>query len=86
MDVKCHVVYLLFGMHCRLQRSSIEVFSLHPGIIATGLSRHMGLLKYAINYGLYFFSKSTQQVWHEGLVDHSMLARHTHNTYHTIDI
>jgi len=24
----------------------------------------MGLLKYTINYGLYFFSKSTEQVWY----------------------
>ncbi len=47
---------------CRLQGSNIEVFCLHPGIIASGLSRHMGLLKYAINYGLYFFSKSAEQV------------------------
>ena len=85
MDIKCHVIYLSFGMHCRLQGSNIEVFSLHPGIIATGLSRHMGLLKYAIDYGLYFFSKSTEQVRHEGLVDHSMLARHTH-TIHTIPL
>jgi hypothetical protein len=49
---------------CRLQGSNIEVFCLHPGIIASGLSRHMGLLKYAINYGLYFFSKSAEQVRH----------------------
>lgn len=45
----------------RLQGSNIEVFCLHPGIIASGLSRHMGLLKYAIDYGLYFFSKSAEQ-------------------------
>ena len=47
-----------------LQGSNIEVFCLHPGIIAGGLSWHMGPLKYAIIYGLYFLSKSAEQVWH----------------------
>ena len=59
-----NVVVTIIIHSCRLQGSNIEVFCLHPGIIASGLSRHMGLLKYTINYGLYFFSKSTEQVWY----------------------
>ena len=58
------IIVIIIIHSCRLQGSNIEVFCLHPGIIASGLSRHMGLLKYTINYGLYFFSKSTEQVWY----------------------
>ena len=36
----------------------------------------MGLLKYAINYGLYFFSKSAEQVWHGPV---ALLMSYTHH-------
>lgn len=45
----------------RLQGSNIEVFSLHPGVIATGLSRHMGIVHYIKCYVMSFCLKSTEQ-------------------------
>lgn len=56
--------YASLHMWCfyRLQGSNIEVFSLHPGVIATGLSRHMGIVHYIKCYVMSFCLKSTEQV------------------------
>lgn len=55
--------YILFSKELanRLQGSNIEVFSLHPGVIATGLSRHMGIVHYIKCYVMSFCLKSTEQ-------------------------
>ena len=51
------------GCCCRLQGSSVEVFSVHPGMIDSGLSRHMAWpVRFAISYLSYFFLKSAEQV------------------------
>ncbi|KAL3151249.1 hypothetical protein ABBQ38_013088 [Trebouxia sp. C0009 RCD-2024] len=45
----------------RTEGTNIEAFSLHPGTIATNLSRHVGLVGSVANLGLSWFSKSTEQ-------------------------
>ena len=47
---------------CRTDGTNIEAFSLHPGSIATNLSRHMGIFGSVMNLGLSWFSKTMQQV------------------------
>ena len=47
---------------CRTSGTNIEAFSLHPGSIATGLTRHMGILGTVANYGLSWVSKNLEQV------------------------
>lgn len=56
----CNILYIK-ELANRLQGSSIEVFSVHPGLIATPLSRHLTILHYIKSYALYFFLKSTEQ-------------------------
>lgn len=59
MMKESHVACLL---SCRTEGTNIEAFSLHPGSIATNLSRHMGIFGSAMNLVLSWFSKSTEQV------------------------
>lgn len=49
-------------LSCRTEGTNIEAFSLHPGSIATNLSRHMGVVGSVMNFGLSWFSKTTEQV------------------------
>lgn len=49
-------------LSCRTEGTNIEAFSLHPGSIATNLSRHMGVVGSVIKFGLSWFSKTTEQV------------------------
>lgn len=45
----------------RTQGTNIQAFSLHPGVILTGLSRHLALLRLFITVGLYFKRKTPEQ-------------------------
>ena len=47
---------------CRTDGTNIKAFSLHPGSIATNLSRHMGMMGSVMNLGLSWFSKTIEQV------------------------